>query len=89
MILQLQQQLEFVDWKNLGEEDIPKYIVKYASNNRDEYLEAYTYFDNRTVSKLVPSEDYGPLSELLEKEGLVFAVPILLYALCEIRLTKR
>lgn len=80
---ELQKQLDFVDWKHLDEEDIPKYIMMYTSDKRLVYLNACGYFDNRTTSKLVSPENYGPLSEILAKEGLVFAVPILVSLLSD------
>lgn len=77
----VQKQLNLVDWKNLGEEEIPRYILAYTSKNPSDVNKACNYFDSRTISTLVRSEEYGPLSELLAKEGLVFAVPILLFLL--------
>lgn len=79
----LKKQIESVDWENLGEADLPKWLWAYAGDDRQEHLYAYQYFESRLESKFALPEDYEPLSEILAKEGLVFAVPILVSLLSD------
>jgi len=78
MKLNIEAQLIKVDWNNLEENEVIKYLELYYNNNEEDSNRAYHYFDDRITSQIVSSENFGSLRELLSTEGLVFIVPVLL-----------
>ncbi|MEL6407646.1 MAG: hypothetical protein AAFR81_24950 [Chloroflexota bacterium] len=76
---EFEKQLRQVDWQNLQLEQTPEWIRAFASDDEQTRKNAYVYFDQAIVNNGTESpEDVGKLEDVLESEGLVFAVPILI-----------